>query len=128
MPCNPIVVDGVVTGIVCSRGPRKKPCAFCGQPSAGFLCDGKWVAEGVKTSCDKAMCTAHRTQVGGGKDYCPDCVARTKGTKPKTVSEMERDACRQIALDVKSEAQTEHGKRAAQAIADRIELRSGGTR
>lgn len=59
----------VVTGIVCSRGnKRKKRCAWCGAP-ADYLCDGV----SVNKTCDAPMCARHRTSMGPDRDLCPDC-------------------------------------------------------
>lgn len=62
MPC-----ERLGTAIVCSRGPRAKPCAYCRTPHAK-LCDH--VLPNGRT-CDRPLCAAHAFHVGPGLDYCP---------------------------------------------------------
>ena len=112
--------SGRVTFFVCGPKKRAKPCAFCGKTSTR-LCDGKWVSEGKKTSCDKPICEAHRTVLPGDRDYCPDCEKRTR--VPMTPVEVERNECLLLALHVAAEAKTEQGGNAAREIARRIRER-----
>ena len=62
------------TMIVCSRGRRARPCAFCGKASSK-LCDGPSPAKSRKKSCDKPLCATHAKGDGPDRDLCPDCVA-----------------------------------------------------
>jgi hypothetical protein len=55
--------------------PRRKKCAFCGDPNAGALCD--YPLEGGGT-CDKSCCYRHRRHVGRDRDYCADHWDQTK--------------------------------------------------
>lgn len=69
MPCN-IMRDanGRPFGIVCSRGPARRRCAFCGAWSTK-LCD--WPAGPGKT-CDRPLCDKHAVNVGPNRDWCPN--------------------------------------------------------
>jgi len=62
MPC-----EVVGNAIVCSRGPRAKPCAYCRDASTK-LCDH--VLPNGRT-CDKPLCPAHAFHVTPTFDYCP---------------------------------------------------------
>lgn len=67
----PIMRDGQgrPIGFICGRGPRSKPCLYCGRPSSR-LCDfaltGKWAGR----TCDKAMCQGCTWSPEPEKDYC----------------------------------------------------------
>ena len=52
MPCHTMKISGGGYAIVCTRGRKAKPCAFCGKPS-DKLCD--WPVGNGKT-CDAEMC------------------------------------------------------------------------
>ena len=123
MHCEPFTDEsGRVTGYVCGPNKRAKPCAFCGARST-HLCDGKWLVDGKKSSCDKPICEGHRVALPGGRDYCPDCDKRSRASSAMTQSELERNECVLVALAVAAEARTEQGGNAAREIARRIRER-----
>ena len=123
MHCEPFRdEEGRVTGFVCGPKPRAKPCAFCGRPSSR-LCDGRWVVDGKKTSCDKPICETHRVALPGNRDYCVDCDKRSRAAEAMTPRELERSECVLVALQVAAEAQTEQGGNAAREIARRLRER-----
>lgn len=72
MACEPFTIEGVRTGIICSRGLPAPRCRYC--RSAGT------VAEPIKEcdypkreggTCDVRCCAAHSLHVGDDLDYCP---------------------------------------------------------
>lgn len=65
---SPVVrLPNGVTAILCTRGRKKIPtCYQCGFASE-FLCDGPGKNGGT---CDRPMCSEHRTNVGPNKDVC----------------------------------------------------------
>lgn len=71
MACTPLVVDGQVLGIVCSRGQRTARCSVpgCGRASTA-LCDFR--LRSGKT-CDARLCSAHGGSESGAPDvdHCP---------------------------------------------------------
>ncbi len=102
MPCDVIERDGKIAGFVCSRcsrGPRRRPCAYCGRPYE-VLCDGaaydctRCVARRVGAdhtcavgamagdspfaalalcpagTCDTPMCRSCAHHVEPNKDFC----------------------------------------------------------
>ncbi len=74
MKCEQLVVAPGVMAIVCSRGRRRKapPCSVpgCDRDSVS-LCDFPVTREGREGTCDKELCSSHRTHVGTDLDYCP---------------------------------------------------------
>ena len=74
MTCEFIQLPGGGTMIVCSRGRRSRPCAFC-KATSSRLCDGPPPAKSRKKTCDKPLCATHATHDGPDRDLCPDCVA-----------------------------------------------------
>lgn len=60
MPCE---IKG--NAIICSRGPKRKTCFYCGRPS-DKLCDFP-VGGGT---CDKPMCGMCAVHVPPDTDYC----------------------------------------------------------
>jgi hypothetical protein len=92
MSCEPIVIDGKVIGIGCSRGKRPKPCVEnCGRPSAK-LCDFPLRGRKRGQSCDRPICAVHATAMGNGIDYCrthADMVKREKEAALKAIEDEE---------------------------------------
>ena len=68
MPCHTMKISGGGYAIVCTRGRKAKPCAFCGKPS-DKLCD--WPVGNGKT-CDKPCCVKCSRHVGPDQDFCKD--------------------------------------------------------
>lgn len=67
MPCKVVPVDGG-HAIICIRGKRFKPCAYCAALHE-VLCDGPGATKG--STCDLPMCREHATHVEGRNlDYC----------------------------------------------------------
>lgn len=63
--------DGKITGFMCSRGGRSKPCSFGGCKRKGtFLCDYPVKRGEVEGTCDRASCGAHSDRVGPDRHYC----------------------------------------------------------
>lgn len=57
------------TGFTCGPRPRVKPCWECWTPHQ-FLCDGP--SRTGKGTCNRPLCTDHRTPAGAGVDYCKE--------------------------------------------------------
>ncbi len=65
MGCEPIE-----NGFVCSRGGgSRKKCVTCGR-TADRLCDWPVRRDGKMTTCDRASCRQHSTNVSPKVDYC----------------------------------------------------------
>lgn len=62
--------DGAVA-VVCSRGQRRKRCAFCGQQTGVKLCDFPHRGKKRGSTCDKALCARCATEVIPNRDLCP---------------------------------------------------------
>lgn len=68
MPCRPVVVEGRVVGVACSRGRgARQKCSVCRKREAGLLCDGR------SEACSVPLCAVCTTRVNR-KDYCPACA------------------------------------------------------
>ncbi len=70
MPCNPIKLPGGGSAIICSRGPRRKPCCHCGRPS-DKLCDFPLTGAKAGSTCDRPVCENHAIHREPDTDYCP---------------------------------------------------------
>lgn len=70
MPCQPISGPGGMTGFICSRGPRAKPCCICGKPSSR-LCDFPLRGAKAGRTCDRPLCAGCAVHVGPDRDLCP---------------------------------------------------------
>jgi hypothetical protein len=55
--------------IVCSRGQRSTPCAYCGRPSSR-LCDFPVTRNGKRGTCDAALCARCTSKIAGDGDLC----------------------------------------------------------
>lgn len=78
MACLDVLIGGK-RAILCMRGQRKRRCGVEGcKASSSFLCDGHTDATNPETHrpdvCDLAICSAHATQIGEGRDLCPRCA------------------------------------------------------
>lgn len=73
MPCERLYgPDRRVTGFLCSKGRKGKPCEFCGRPST-LLCDGP--GKPPRKTCDARMCGACAVGVRSlDVDFCPRCA------------------------------------------------------
>jgi len=70
MPCDRVPLPGGSTAIVCSRGRRGAPCAYCGRASSR-LCDFPVTKDrGVKGTCDAPLCSSCTTRIAGDGDLC----------------------------------------------------------
>jgi hypothetical protein len=71
MPCRDIKLPNGFTGIACSR-ERRRACSVpgCGR-TAPYLCDYPVKRKGKDTTCNRAMCEAHRKNMSPEVDYCP---------------------------------------------------------
>lgn len=67
MPCTPFKL-GDITGIVCTRGERRKRCCAC-HLTATLACDWKLGNGGL---CNKPICPEHGTEVAKDKHVCPE--------------------------------------------------------
>ncbi len=67
MACKTLTLAGGAVAIVCSRGPRPKPCAHC-DGTAAYLCDWKL---GAGKRCDQPLCACHAQPVAKNKHLCP---------------------------------------------------------
>lgn len=70
MPCKPIIADGKVIGIACSRGTRKKKCVECQHFGATRLCDWKLKGKKAGQTCDRSLCDKCSSQPAPDKDLC----------------------------------------------------------
>jgi hypothetical protein len=66
MTCTPVDLGNGFRGIVCTRGQRKLPCAFCGTPTHA-LCDFPLRGK----ACSTRICERCGTHVGEDRDLCP---------------------------------------------------------
>lgn len=67
MCCQWIRMPDGTTAIVCSRPPRRRPCAGCGRPST-LQCDYPTGSRGK--TCDAYLCRRCADPQGGDRDYC----------------------------------------------------------
>lgn len=77
MPCDTVKFPGGGGAIVCSRGRRSRPCAFCPRTSSR-LCDGP--KPNGKT-CDKPICDRCTWQPDPDVDFCPECAPMAKAAR-----------------------------------------------
>lgn len=79
MPCDTIDLGGGGFAIICSRGPKPKPCVVCGAKSSR-LCDFPLKGKKAGKTCDAALCPRHAVRVVKDLDYCP---AHHRATQPE---------------------------------------------
>jgi len=81
MPCSTFDMGNGVTGIICSRGRRKK-CAYCDRESTQ-LCDHRTgpviFGQPAGATCDTPMCRAHAHHVEPDRDYCRNHIPTKAG-------------------------------------------------
>lgn len=75
---RPIVVNGEVIGIACSRESVKR--CKCGR-RADLLCDYALRGKKAGKTCDVPLCARCTTRVGHDKDYCPAHAELDKNSK-----------------------------------------------
>lgn len=116
MPCEPIIINGKVVGVRCSRGrgkPKPPPCYKCGKPSTK-LCDFRGMEPIFETmngrrvlkrwipslnTCDRPMCDACANHVEPDTDYCDfhsNEIAKTRSAKAE---ELYRKMLRNLGME-----------------------------
>jgi len=78
---RPIVIDGKVVGIACSREQRRT-CSTPGcHNTAPLLCDYPVTRKGKPATCDRPTCKSCALHVGKDVDYC---AVHARQHKPAT--------------------------------------------
>jgi hypothetical protein len=74
---TPIVIDGQVVGIACSRGPDRR--CKCGRRMTR-LCDFALSGKKAGKTCDAPLCDSCAVRVGPDRDLCGAHAAHEKKT------------------------------------------------